>query len=120
MDRITIGPNYREWWGNMENKLQKSGLYGLLFGLAVSILFVSYKDVQDLGNGSYETSYKPIYDYVVLILRIGIIGMFVGLFIGWKDYEKKSKTQRQGKTYYTLAFFAVFLASSVIMLIFNW
>lgn len=34
-------------------KSQKSGLYGLLIGLAVSILFVSYKDVQDLGNGSY-------------------------------------------------------------------
>lgn len=104
----------------MEKKLQKSGLYGLLIGLAVSILFVSYKDVQDLGNGSYEISYKPIYDYVILILRLGIIGMFVGLFIGWKDYEKKNKTQKQGKTYYILAFFAVFLASSVIMLIFNW
>lgn len=104
----------------MEKKLQKSGLYGLLFGLAVSILFVSYKDVQDLGNGSYEVSYKPAYDYIISILRLGIIGMFVGLFIGWKGYEKKSSTQKQGKTYYVLAFFSVFLASSIIMLIFNW
>lgn len=104
----------------MEKKLQKSSLYGLFFGLAVSILFVSYKDVQDLGNGMREISYKPLYDYVILVLRLAIIGMFVGLFIGWKDYEKKNEAPKQVKTYYMLAFFVVFLTSSVIMLIFNW
>lgn len=35
----------------MEKVLGKSGLYGLVFGLAVSILFVNYKEIQEVGNG---------------------------------------------------------------------
>lgn len=104
----------------MERGLKKSSLYGLLFGLAVSILFVKYKDVQEISEGVYETTYKPVFDYIITILRIGIIGMFLGLFIGWKDYDKKHKTQQQGKTFYFLVFFVVFIVSSVLILIFNW
>ena len=104
----------------MEKVLGKSGLYGLVFGLAVSILFVNYKEIQEVGNGGQLITYKPFLDYFIPILRIGIIGMFLGLFIGWKDYEKKHKTQQQGKTYYILAFFVVFFISSILMLILNW
>ena len=83
----------------MEKRLRKSSLYGFLIALAISILFVSYKDVAEVGNDGYQITYKPVFDYIISILRIGIIGMFLGLFIGWKDYEKKHKTKKQGKWY---------------------
>ncbi|MFS0824653.1 hypothetical protein [Bacillus sp. 1P02SD] len=103
----------------MESRLRKSSIYGLLFGLAISILFVDYKDVTQVGDGVYETTYKPVIEYIVSILRFGIIGMFLGLFIGWKDYERKHKTQQE-KSYYLPFFFVVFLVSIILMVIFNW
>lgn len=102
----------------MESRLRKSGIYGLLVGLALSIMFVDYKDVKDVGNGNYVTTYKPLTEYIVTTLRLSIIGMFLGIFIGWKDYEKKHKTQQE-KTYYFPFFFTVFLISSILMYVFN-
>jgi uncharacterized membrane protein YidH (DUF202 family) len=102
----------------MESRLRKSGIYGLLFGLAIAILFVDYKDIQ-VSNDVYVTTYKPVIEYIVSILRFGIIGMFLGLFIGWKGYERKHKTQQE-KSYYLPFFFVVFLVSIILMVVFNW
>jgi len=101
----------------MESLLRKSGFYGLIFGLAISILFVNYKDVSPIDGGQI-TTYKPVFDYIITILRIGIIGMFLGLFIGWKSYESKHKAQL--KSYYLTVFFAVFVIYIIIMMVFNW
>lgn len=103
----------------MESRLRKSSIYGLLFGLAISILFVNYKDVTQVSDGVYQTTYKPVIEYIVSILRYGIIGMFLGLFIGWKGYERKHKTQQE-KSYYLPFFFVVFLVSIILMFVFNW
>jgi len=103
----------------MESRLRKSSIYGLLFALAISILFVDYKDVTEVDDGVYQTTYKPVIEYIVSILRYGIIGMFLGLFIGWKGYERKHKTQQE-KTYYLPFFFVVFLVSIILMVVFNW
>ena len=103
----------------MESRLRKSSIYGLLFGLAISILFVNYKDVTQVGNGVYQTTYKPVIEYIVPILRFGIIGMFLGLFIGWKSYERQQKTQQE-KSYYLPFFFVVFLVSIFLMVVFKW
>jgi len=103
----------------MESRLIKSSIYGLLFGLAFSILFVNYKDVTQVGNGVYQTTYKPVIEYIVSILRFGIIGMFLGLFIGWKVYERKQKSQQE-KSYYLPFFFVVFLVSIILMVVFKW
>ncbi|MFB6468893.1 hypothetical protein ACE38V_19245 [Cytobacillus sp. Hz8] len=103
----------------MESRLIKAGIYGLLFGLAISILFVDYKEVTQVSNSEYVTTYKPIIEYIVSILRFGIIGMFFGIFIGWKGYEKKHKSQQE-KSYYFPFFFAVFLVSMILMVVFNW
>lgn len=103
----------------MEIRLRKSSIYGLLFGLAISILFVNYKDVTQVGNGVYQTTYKPVIEYIVPILRFGIIGMFLGLFIGWKSYERQQKTQQE-KSYYLPFFFVVFLVSIFLMVVFKW
>ena len=101
----------------MEGRLRKSGFYGFLLGLALSIMFVDYKDVTQVGNDSYVTTYKPLIEYIVSILRFSIIGMFLGIFIGWKGYEKEHKTQQE-KTYYLPFFFTVFLISVILMYIF--
>ncbi|MFC4323169.1 hypothetical protein [Litchfieldia salsa] len=103
----------------MESRLRKSSIYGFLIGLAVSILFVDYKEVTQVGNGVTQTTYKPVIEYIVLILRFGIIGMFLGLFIGWKGYERKHKTQQE-KTYYLPFFFIVFIVSILLMAVSNW
>lgn len=102
----------------MEKVLIKSGIYGLLLGLAISILFVNYKVITPF-DGGYTTEYKPVFDYIISIIRIGIVGMFLGLFIGWKSYERKHQTQ-QGKSYYLLVFFAVLFVSIIVMAVFNW
>lgn len=101
----------------MEGRLRKSGIYGLLLGLALSIMFVDYKDVTQFENGSYVTTYKPLIEYIVTILQVSIIGMFLGIFIGWKVYERKEKTQQE-KSYYFLFFFTVFLVSCILMYVF--
>lgn len=94
----------------MESRLRKSSLYGLLFGLAIAILFVNYKEVTEIDPGITETTYKPVIEYVVTILRYGIVGMFLGLFVGWWDYKRKHKNEQE-KTYYLPFFFVVFLVS---------
>ena len=103
----------------MESRLRNSSIYGLLFGLAISILFVNYKDVTQVGNGVFQTTYKPVIEYIVPILRFGIIGMFLGLFIGWKSYERQQKNQQE-KSYYLPFFYIVFLVSIILMLVFKW
>lgn len=102
----------------MESRLRKSSIYGLVLGLALSIMFVDYKYIEEVGNGNYVTTYKPLTEYIVTILRFSFIGMFLGVFIGWKVYENKHKTQ-QIKTYYLPFFFIVFLVSIILMFIFN-
>ena len=101
----------------MEGRLRKAGIYGLLLGLALSIMFVDYKDVTQV-NGSYVTTYKPLIEYIMTILRISIIGMFLGILIGWKGYERKEKTQQE-KSYYLPFFFTVFLISCILMYVFQ-
>lgn len=103
----------------MESRLRKSGSYGLLFGLAIAILFVDYKEVIYGSEGGYVTTYKPLIEYIVSILRFGIIGMFLGIFIGWKGYEIQHKTQQE-KSYYLPFFFTVFLVSCILLFVFKW
>ena len=102
----------------MESTLRKSSIYGLILGLALSIMFVDYKEVTQIEDGSYITTYKPLIEYIVTILRGSIIGMFSGMFIGWNGYERKHGTQ-QGKTYYLPFFFIVFLISIILLYVFN-
>lgn len=101
----------------MESRLRKSGIYGLFLGLALAILFVDYKNATQVVNGSYVTTYKSLIEYIVTLLRFSIIGMFLGIFIGWKDYERNHKTQQE-KSYYLPFFFTVFLVSAILMFVF--
>ncbi|UOQ84386.1 hypothetical protein [Gracilibacillus salinarum] len=102
----------------MESKLKKSGFYGFLLGVALAILFVDYKEVTQVHNGASITTYKPVVEYVISILRLGVIGAFIGLFTGWQRYERK--TEKTQGSHYLLVFFSVFIVSIIFMTIFNW
>lgn len=100
----------------MGRNLRKSGTYGFLFGLAIAILIMDYRYVEHYGSFS-TTTYMPVFDYILSILRIAIIGMFIGIYIGWNNHEKKHEGQRT-KTYYLPFFLGVFLLASVLMMAF--
>ena len=101
----------------MEKTLKKWAVYGFVFGMAASILFVNYENRTNF-DGGYTTTYKPIFEYIISILRFSVIGMFLGLFIGWKINERKS--EKQVKTYYFAFFFIIFCIAIILRLIFSW
>lgn len=47
--------------------------YGFIFGLALAILFLPYKDIQHTNNGKFVDYLHPM-EYIVNVLRIGIVG----------------------------------------------
>ena len=101
----------------VEKTLIKWAFYGFLFGMAASILLVNYKEI-DYFSGGYTTEYKPVFDYIISILRFSIIGLFLGLFVGWKISERKS--DKQVKTYYFEFSFVTFCIAIILSLIFGW
>jgi len=76
----------------MERLLRKGALYGFLIGLGVAILFVSNKETENLGNGVTSISNLPLIDYIILLLRYGVVGSFGGLVIaGYLFLKHKDK-----------------------------
>ncbi|UOQ49025.1 hypothetical protein MUN88_02480 [Gracilibacillus caseinilyticus] len=51
--------------------------------------------------------------------RFGVIGAFIGLFTGWKLFERNTENTRV-RSHYLLVFSAVFIVSIILMTIFNW
>lgn len=101
----------------MEKKLRKWAFYGFLFGLAVSILLVSNKEVTRVQDGSI-TQTKPVFDYILSLLRYSISSMFIFLFFGWKMSE--GKKEKKEKRYYLEFFLIVFILSIISSFIFKW
>jgi hypothetical protein len=94
----------------MEKRIRKWGIYGFLLGMAISILFVDYKVTTNIDGGTI-TNYKPVFDYIISILRYSIIGLFIGFYVGWSVVNRDSK--REGKTYYVAFFFLVFMVAII-------
>ena len=76
----------------MEKYIRQFAIYGFFLGLSLAIFFVKYKEVTNLDPHTTMTSYVPVFDYVVTVLRVSvggaIIGGIVGLFVG-NNPEKK-------------------------------
>lgn len=96
----------------MEKSIIKWAIYGFLISLALSIIFVDYKEITHF-NGGYSTEYVPIYDYIISLIRYSIFGAFAGMFVGWRIGKGRDKVNKS-KTYYAQVFFGVF---SIVMLI---
>ncbi|MFJ8260653.1 hypothetical protein ACIQ4I_01680 [Rummeliibacillus sp. NPDC094406] len=75
----------------MEKLLKKSALYGFVIGLGIAIIFVNYKEIRDLGNGGIEIAYLPLSEYIISVLRYGVIASFVGVLCGWIIYINQKK-----------------------------
>ena len=99
----------------MEKSIRKGTIYGLLISLALSILFVDYKEITHF-NGGYTTEYVPIYDYIVSIIRYSVLGAFAGVFVGWRIGRGQDKANNS-KTYYAEVFFGLFFIALFIGII---
>ncbi|MFJ7746917.1 hypothetical protein [Peribacillus sp. NPDC097295] len=97
----------------MEKNLRKWAFYGFLFGLAVSILLVSNKV-----EGGSITQTKPVFDYILSLLRYSISSMFIFLFFGWRMSE--GKKDKKEKRYYLEFFLIVFILAIISSFIFEW
>lgn len=104
----------------MENILRKSAFYGFLLGLGYAILFTKYKEVTDLGEGVSQTTYFPVMDYVVTILRYGVWGAVVALLGAWLIGKRTIVNEEAAvKTYYLELFLGVFVFCLIIGTLFN-
>ena len=57
--------------------------------MGLAIFLVDYKEVTNLGDGVTETSYLPVVDYIVKVLRFSVISSLLGLLSGWFIYKGK-------------------------------
>lgn len=78
----------------MEKEIRKWIIYGFIIGLAGAILFVSYREVTILDGGVTQAVNLPMFEYVILLLRYGIIGAIIGLFVGLPFVKSKRKQER--------------------------
>jgi hypothetical protein len=60
--------NYLGEVNSMGNTLRKSGIYGLVLGIAISILFINHKEVTEVSNGGYVTTYKTTFEYIMFFV----------------------------------------------------
>lgn len=67
----------------MEKLLRKSSIYGFFIGIGLALFLVKYKDVIKYEGNVTETTYLPIAEYIITVLRFGVISSLIGLFIGW-------------------------------------
>ena len=106
----------------MEIRVRKFGIYGFILGMALSILFVNYKEVTSINDFTVTTT-TPLFEYIVTILRYSFLGMFLGIFIGWFTFEKKREVEEgkveRNKTYYIPVFIGCFIFSCVLTYVFN-
>lgn len=101
----------------MEKILRKWAIYGFLFGLALSLLLVDNKVITRDQGGSI-TENKPVFDYILSLLRYSIVSMFLGLYLGWRSMERKK--EKKEKRYYLEFFLIVFILAIISSLLFDW
>ncbi|MBS4174748.1 hypothetical protein [Bacillus sp. FJAT-49736] len=72
----------------MKKFLIEGAIYGFLIGLAIGLLFVKYKTIT-FDSGIYTTSYKPISEYIIILLRCGVIVSILGCLSGFVFFQRK-------------------------------
>ena len=103
----------------MENILRKSAFYGFLLGLGYAILFTKYKEVTELGEGVSQTTYLPVMDYVVPILKYGVWGAVVALLGAWFIGKRTIVNEEAVKTYYLEVFLGIFVLCLIVGTLFS-
>lgn len=97
----------------MEKSIRKGLIYGFLFGIAVAILFIKHYVINTTSEGN-EIQYLHKFDYLVLILKRGIIGSFFGAFLAFIIFNLKDSLKLSKKMKFGAIIFGVFVVGPVI------
>ncbi|WP_313432612.1 hypothetical protein [Siminovitchia terrae] len=73
----------------MESLLRKSAIYGFFIGIGAAILFVKYAEVENIGDGATLTNHLPMDEYIITVLRFGVVASILGLVCGLILLNKK-------------------------------
>ena len=73
----------------MEKYIRKGLIYGFLFGIAIAIFFIKHYEIITASDGN-EINYLLVFDYIILILKRGIVGAFSGAIIGFIIFKLNS------------------------------
>jgi hypothetical protein len=103
----------------MEHILRKSAFYGFLLGLGYAILFTKYKEVTELGESVSQTTYLPVMDYVVTILKYGVWGAVVALLGAWFIGKRTIVNEEAVKTLYLEVFLGIFVLCLIVGTLFS-
>lgn len=73
----------------MEKDIKKGLIYGFLFGVAIAILFIKHYEIIADSDGN-EINYLGVFDYLIIIIKRGIVGSFSGAMIAFIIFKLNS------------------------------
>jgi len=73
----------------LEKDIRKGLIYGFLFGVAIAILFIKHFEIIADSEGN-EINYLRVFDYLIIILKRGIVGSFSGAIIAFIIFKLNS------------------------------
>lgn len=73
----------------MEKILRKSAIYSFFIGIGLGILFIKYEQVTRVNSVITETSYLSLTEYIIMLLKYGVVVSILGLLFGWYIYNKQ-------------------------------
>lgn len=69
--------------------IEKGFLYGFILGISLGLFTVPYKEV--IVGDLEETNYFDLSDFIIPLLRVGVVVALVGAIIGFFLYQRNKK-----------------------------
>ncbi|MFL0475727.1 hypothetical protein ACH0CI_27490 [Priestia sp. 179-F W1.4 NHS] len=70
--------------------IEKGFLYGFILGISLGFFTVPYKEV--IEGSLEETNYFDLSDFIIPLLRVGVVVALVGAAIGFFLYKRNKKS----------------------------
>lgn len=70
--------------------IEKGFLYGFVLGISLGLFTVPYKEV--IVGSLTETNYFDLSDFIIPLLRVGVVVALVGAVIGFFLYQRNKKS----------------------------
>ncbi|QKE75688.1 hypothetical protein HPK19_24610 [Arthrobacter citreus] len=97
----------------MEKAIRKGLIYGILFGIAIAILFIKHYEINTSFQGN-EIIYLNKFDYLILILKRGIVGSFFGAFLAFIIFKLNDSLKLSKKMKFAAIIFGICVVGPVI------
>lgn len=97
----------------MERAIKKGLIYGFLFGIALAILFIKHYELNITSEGN-EIHYLQKFDYLVLLVKRGIVGSFFGAVVAFIIYHLKDSLKLSKKMKFGAIIFGIVIVGPVI------